>query len=113
MCNIRQQRVEIISQYNDALRQTYWGGQVIMSVGVAILDDALTQRIFNAVRDFDNFTKDNDPHGEHDFGKITLDGQDFFWKIDYYDNHMRGHSPDPGNPDVTSRVLTIMKAEEY
>lgn len=113
MDNIQQQRVEIIAQYNDALRQTYWGGKVMMTAGVSTMEDTKIQRIFNAVRDFDAFTPDNDPHGERDFGKISLDGEDFFWKIDYYDNHMRGHSPDPANPDVTERVLTIMRAEEY
>lgn len=113
MDNIRQQRVEIIAQYNDALRQTFWGGKVMMTEGVSALEATKVQLIFNAVRDFDTFTQDNDPYGERNFGKITMDGEGFFWKIDYYDNHMRGYSPDPANPDVTERVLTIMRAEEY
>jgi len=111
--SIRQQRVEIIAQYNDALRQTYWGGKILMTSGVAELADEISQRLFAAVRDFDNFTSDNDPYGEHNFGKVTVDGKDYFWKIDYYDLEMCYHSSDPGNPDVTQRVLTIMKAEEY
>jgi hypothetical protein len=55
----------------------------------------------------------NDPHGEHDFGAIDEDGVRFFWKIDTYDRDMSAHSPDPTDPKVTTRVLTIMPAEEY
>ena len=37
---------------------------------------------------FSEFTPDNDPHGEHDFGSFTLVGREFFWKIDYHDRDM-------------------------
>jgi integrase len=33
--------------------------------------------------------------------------------IDYYDVSMEGGSPDPSNPDCTSRVMTILRADEY
>jgi uncharacterized protein DUF3768 len=66
-----------------------------------------------AVQRFDAFTDDNDPHGEHDFGALDLAGRRLFWKIDYYDLHLRHGSDDPANPDVTRRVITLMLAEEY
>jgi uncharacterized protein DUF3768 len=36
-----------------------------------------------------------------------------FFKIDYYDKPLAGHSPDPADSSVTERVITIMLAEEY
>jgi Protein of unknown function (DUF3768) len=55
----------------------------------------------------------NDPHGEHDFGSFEYSGQTIFWKIDYYDMRLKWGSPDPADPAVTRRVLTILLAEEY
>ena len=55
----------------------------------------------------------NDPHGEHDFGAFEFDGTPVIFKIDYYDKDLNFHSPDPGDPAVTERVITLMLAEEY
>ena len=65
------------------------------------------------VRAFDAFTDDNDPHGEHDFGSVDEGGVRCFWKIDCYDRATEFGSPDPTDSAVTTRVLTIMRADEY
>jgi hypothetical protein len=36
-----------------------------------------------------------------------------FFKIDYYDRTLTHHSSDPADPTVTSRIITVMLAEEY
>jgi len=66
-----------------------------------------------AVQSFSNFTKDNDPHGEHDFGSIKIEGETYFFKIDYYDLAMQFGSENSADPEQTTRVLTIMRADEY
>ena len=52
-----------------------------------------------AVQSFSNFTKDNDPHGEHDFGSFEVEGETYFFKIDYYALDMEGGSEDPADPE--------------
>ena len=48
-----------------------------------------------------------------DFGSFAIDDQKFIFKHDYYDKSMQYGSDDPGDPKTTTRVLTIMLAEEY
>ncbi len=64
-----------IAQLNDDLRQTFQGGQVFMTRGVQALGEELVQRALNAVRTFSDFTEDNDPYGERDFGNFAIDGE--------------------------------------
>jgi len=69
--------------------------------------------ILELIKNFDTFTQDNDPYGEHDFGSIQYKGEKIFWKIDYYDLNLEYLSPDTADPAKTKRVLTVMLAEEY
>jgi len=66
-----------------------------------------------AVITFNNFPAGDDPYGERDFGAFNLAGEQLIWKIDYYDRMLRGASPDPTDPAVTRRVLTLMLASDY
>ena len=102
-----------IRDLNDAFRRTFVGGTVVITVGVEALPSNQRRSILAKVRAFDAFTEDNDPHEEHDFGAIDEGGVRCFWKIDYYDREMEMLSPDPADPAVTTRVLTIMRADEY
>ena len=59
------------------------------------------------------FTSDNDPLGQHDFGMFDHAGVTYFWKIDYHDLECVYGSDNPADPAVTTRVLTVMRADEY
>ena len=102
-----------IRTLNDELRQHLLGGGAVMTPGIAALGQEAVQRLVQNIATFDNFCTANDPHGEHDFGAIEFDGVQVFFKIDYYDKGLNFHSPDPADPAVTERVITIMLAEEY
>lgn len=104
-------RKEKIVKLNDWLRKEGKGGQVICTSGV--FSSGKYKEIIEEVRNFDKFNEDNDPYKEHDFGKVTVDGNDYFFKIDYYDKQHSGLSEDPADQTKTRRVMTIMKSEEY
>src|SRR5712691_2712057 len=104
---------EKIRALNDAFRTTMIGGRVMMTTGVDALPSDVKAMVIRRVATFSDFSPDNDPHGEHDFGNFTLAGRKFFWKIDAYDADMRFGSEDPADPAKTTRILTIMLAEEY
>ena len=103
-----------VRRLNDQFRCFGTGrGSIMLTSGVDDLGLMFVAAAVNAVRTFDAFDRDNDPHGEHDFGAFTLQGQRLFFKIDYYDLALEGHSPDAADPAQTHRVLTIMLASEY
>ncbi len=104
---------QCIQILNDRLRIHGAGGRVVMSAGISALDDGTRQQVINAIRAFDAFTEDNDPHGEHDCAVLEVDGLTIMFKIDYYDLSLSAHSPDPADPSLTRRVLTVMLAEGY
>jgi hypothetical protein len=98
---------------NDDFRRSFVGGLVVITAGVEAMPAEQRKSLLANVRAFDVFTEDNDPRGEHDFGAIDEGDVRYFWKIDYYDRATKFGSPDPADPGVTTRVLTIMRADEY
>lgn len=107
------QRMARIRELNDRFRKQLRHGEVLITLGIRQkVGDAIGD-LFRTLARFDDFNEDNDPYGEHDFGCLTWQGDPIFWKIDYYDLDMTSGSPDPANPDVTTRVLTVMMAWEY
>jgi hypothetical protein len=106
-------RAERIRALNDQLRQSGRGGTFCVTGGVASLEWTRLVRVMDAVVEFDAFGPDNDPRGEHDCAIIEVAGVSVIWKVDYYDLSLIGLSPDPADPSVTRRILTIMLASEY
>jgi hypothetical protein len=108
-----QQKSHAIQVLNDNFRVSFVGGRVVLTQGVDALPLGTKARLFLAVQSFDNFAEDNDPHHEHDFGSFEVEGETYFWKIDYYALDMDGGSLNAADPEQTTRVLTIMRADEY
>ncbi len=106
---------EIIADLNDKFRrhENRNLGRYMLTPGVRGLAPEKQIELIQLVRDFDCFTTGNDPDGEHDFGKVVLDGEGFCWKIDYYDLDMKYLSNNPADPTLTKRVMTIMRNNEY
>lgn len=103
-----------IADLNDAFRATFLFGKVLITPGINDLEQSVRGGVIEKVMTFDDFTADNDPYGEHDFGAFDHPGVGkIFWKIDYYDPSMTCGSEDPADVHKTCRVLTIMRAEEY
>src|SRR6266851_7973859 len=57
---------------------------ILVASGTLLLSTAGTASATDQLL-FSEFTPDNDPHGEHDFGNFELAGREFFFKLDYYD----------------------------
>ena len=116
-------KIEKIALLNDELRKKLITGELFkadskdkayITKGASIFVNGMNRMQFlNNVALYRNFTEDNNPHGERDFGNFMYQKEKIFWKIDYKDNAMMYHSPDASDPSQTIRVLTIMKASEW
>ena len=86
-----------IAQLNDSIRQ---GLQKLMVSRLLLetIGPALPL-LLKQVQTFSNFTSDNDPYGEHDFGAIQFEGHKIFWKIDTFaDSSLTYGADDPPPP---------------
>jgi hypothetical protein len=102
-----------IRRLNDKFRSSFAGGVVNITSGIHALNEDVKAEVLRRVREYDRFTWDNDPYGEHDFGSFEIGGTVFMWKLDYYDRDLQCGSEDPADPGRTTRVLTVMLASEY
>ena len=105
-------RAAAIAALNDACRAAPGQGWMVTS-GVRALGEDFLRAALVAVAAFKAFDTGDDPWGEHDFGALFIQGRRLFWTIDCYDLTLTGGSPDPADPAVTRRVLTLMVSEEY
>lgn len=103
-----------IAELNDSFRQKNLGlGKVVLTMGVNALSIEQQSALLEMVRSFNNFNEDNDPYDEHDYGSVEFEGEQYLWKIDYYDVNYLFGSDDPGDSLKTRRVMTIMQSSEY
>lgn len=102
-----------IASLNDQFRKSFTGGHVYITAGIRSLGEAAVAVILQRVSQFEDFNEGNNPYHENDFGSFEIHCHKVFWKIDCFDQSGDYASPDPANPDVTKRVLTVMLASEY
>jgi hypothetical protein len=102
---------EKIVALNDAQRRLLMG--VMCTSAVDALPPIERAELLLSLREYDDFDPGNDPYEEHDFGTLVMDGQRYFFKIDYYSLDLMDHSPNPSDEAVTRRVITLMRADEY
>jgi len=105
---------KMVAALNDQLRH----GDLTLGIynataSVANLPPDQLAALTRAIAEFDDFTPDNDPYGEHDLGFIKFNGDRYLWKIEYYDLSFKYRSSDPADPRLTKRVMHIMLASEY
>jgi hypothetical protein len=106
-------KIARVRLFNDQLRKTGVGGQVLITRGVQALGPDRLATVVQAIRVFDDFNADNDPYGEHDFAVLRVEDIEVIFKIDYYDLEMDNLSSDPSDAAVTRRLMTILLPEEY
>ena len=102
-----------IATLNDNFRKSFIGGEVLLTAGIATMSSEDKANIVSLVQNFNDFTPDNDPYNEHDFGSFDYKGETIYFKIDYYNKNYQYLSEDPANPNLTNRVMTVMLASEY
>ena len=114
---------ERVAMLNDHLRANLDSPApniVVMTQGILAMVDsnpvlamARQMELMFIVAKYSDFSEDNNPVGERDFGVFEWRETRCYWKIDYYDRQTEWGSPDPADPAVTCRVLTILRADEY
>lgn len=111
---VANERRNRIAMLNDNFRMTGVGGKIVLTRGIVNLGEEMVNSIITSMREYTAWSEDNDPYGEHDFGIIMLaSSQKVYFKIDYYDERLEFGSEDPADPEKTTRVLTLLLAEEY
>lgn len=109
-----EQKTRRIAKLNDLCRKSMGiTCRLVQTIGICSLSQEEQSEIREKVEMYDDFTPDNNPYGERDFGAFIHNGNKIFWKIDYYDVNLKWGSENPEDPRKTIRVLTIMLAEEY
>ena len=96
-----------IKRLNDRLRLKGRGGYSQMCDRMSDFSYERFAEVRKAIRAFDDFTPDNDPHGHHDYGVVEVHDQKYDWEIGYLGADGTGVSPDPSDTSVTTRVMWI------
>ena len=106
-------KTEIIRELNDSFRTSFIGGKVMLTLGIRAKSDIEQTEILERVINFNDFNKNNDVYGEHDYLSFDYKGEKIIAKIDYYSPDMKYGSEDPSDPSKCARTLTIMLDSDW
>ncbi|MDQ0462941.1 hypothetical protein QO010_000689 [Caulobacter ginsengisoli] len=105
-------RAAAIAAINDDFRRygplmgwTKFEGLWLVTSGVQMMGPQFTWQALNTVFTYDDFTPNNDPYGEHDFGCFEVNGREVFWKFDYLERGTPWAAEDPADNMRTCRIL--------
>ena len=70
-----------IREANDAFRNSFKGGEVVLTHSFAELPDMVKASALQLVADFKDFNEDNDPWEEHSYGSFNHCNREFFFAI--------------------------------
>lgn len=106
-----------IARLNDEFRRYGKGcGGYFITPGFRALPEDQQREAGRIIINFETevgFLQEDDPYGEHDFGAFQVAGRKIFWKIDYHGRELDTPCEDPADPKNTTRIMTIMLADEY
>lgn len=105
-----------VAELNDRFRKGDFSlGMLSMSPKVEALSNQEKQTLLQAVGKVDNFieTKATNSSKLHEFGLVTHHETEYIWEIDYCDKQLKSISPNPADPNCTSRILTLMRIDEF
>ena len=79
-----------VRKLNNALWRNLQTGIITATPDIRAMGSVAIAHILRQIVEFDDFTSDNDPYGEHDMGVMRKGGAKLFWQIDYYDHALEG-----------------------
>jgi methyltransferase (TIGR00027 family) len=97
-----------VRRLNDRLRQTFTGGRMVVSPGVLGLPAEARSSVLDRVRTFDAFEPENQEL--RDFGKFRFGGVSYCFELE---RSRLADDRDFGDGRVSSRVMTVMRYDEY
>jgi hypothetical protein len=95
---------------NDRLRQTSTGGRVVLSPCVLSLPPEKVSELLDRVRTFTAFEPENEE--SHEFGQFQLAGHAYCFELECV-SRSRDGSVNSGSAGKATRVLTVMRVDEY
>jgi len=110
---VTKENAKQIAELNVQFRQTFKGGKIVCSESVKALPTTERIKLFSAIKAFSKFNEENDPYQERNFGSVTLNGERYFFMIDYFTLDLKSYSKNAADPSITKRIMTIVADKEF